>query len=229
MFVLYLLRWPWEHIAHKSMEGVFSKKAEEQKNEEEAFENTDLISVRDSLSARSTKKSFDADMHERFRTKTKRTAKNAKLSSQKFAFEKKNGYIYCIDNPNLVFGVLDNENGINEVFLMKKVDDNVNQRWIYKPDGTFVSKSRSNMVLTVKLPLIENVDIDLNLIEEEKENTLTGSQLYKKSINNEAAIILQPLIDSDYGNAHQKWHIDETIGFIYAFSAQEEKNIGNLS
>ena len=32
-------------------------------------------------------------MHERFRTKTKRTAKNAKLSSQKFAFEKKNGYI----------------------------------------------------------------------------------------------------------------------------------------
>ena len=70
------------------MEGIFTKKIEEKKSEEETLDliNNDLISVRDSLSARSARKSFDADMHERFRTKTKRTAKNAKLSSQKFAF-----------------------------------------------------------------------------------------------------------------------------------------------
>jgi hypothetical protein len=108
---------------------------------------------------------------------------------------------------------------------MKKVDDNVNQRWIYK-DSRFISKARTNLALTVKLPQIESVDIDLNTLEEEKENLLTGNQLYKKSINNEASIILQPLIDSDYGNAHQRWFMDEDIGFIYAFATQEEKNIG---
>ena len=206
------------------MEGIFNKKLDDKKNDDDETDYNELISVRDSLSAR---KSLDADMHERFRTKSKRTTKNAKLSSQKFAYERQKGFIYCIDNPNLVFGVLESESSISEVFLMKKVDDNINQRWIYKLDGTFVSKSRPNMVLTVKLPLLENVDIDLNSIEDEKDNSLlTGSQLYKKSIHNEASIILQPLIDADYGNAHQKWHIDEAIGFIYAFATQEEKNIG---
>jgi hypothetical protein len=102
------------------MEGIFSKKSEDknQNNGDEENDNkSDLISVRDSLSAR---KSFDNDMHERFRTKSKRTAKNAKLSSQKFAYDKKYGFIYSIDNPNLVFGVVDIDNNLNEVFSNEK-------------------------------------------------------------------------------------------------------------
>ena len=223
-------RWPWENIANKSMEGIFNKKPDDKTNsnnkndDDEENDNQDLISVRDSLSAR---KSFDNDMHERFRSKSKRTAKNAKLSSQKFAYDKRNGFIYSIDNPSLVFGVLDVTSKRNEVFLMKKLDDDINQRWIFK-DSMFMSKARPNMVLTVKLPKIENVDIDLNTLEEEKENLLTGNQAYQKSVHNEASLVLQTLVDADFGNAHQVWYMDEDIGFIYAFAAPDKMNIGTL-
>ena len=199
------------------MEGIFHKEAKENEDEE----NENELDLRDSLA---TNKSIDQELHERFKPKAKKSPKNIKLTSQKFGFDKKNGFIYCLDNPQMVFGVLDADTNLNEVFLVRKSDDSVNQRWHYKPNGIIISKARSNMVLTVKLASIEEADIELNL-KEEDDDKLINIKPPKKNLHAGASIILQPLIDTDFGNAHQRWFIDDSIGFIYAFATSEEKSI----
>lgn len=198
-------RWPWEVVVNKSMESVFEKKKEEN-------DDTDGLSKSQSI---------DQELSERFKPKPRRNIKNRKYSSQKFAYNKVQGFIYSIDNPNFVFGVNDIENTQSEVILMKKNEDNINQRWIYRSDGTFACKARSSFVLTVKIPPIENSDIDINLFE-------TDPKYMQKSIIKGSQITLQPFIDFENGNAHQKWMIDEEIGFIYAFATNTE-NIGLLN
>ncbi|RNA38972.1 Doublecortin domain-containing 5 [Brachionus plicatilis] len=187
------------------MEGVFEKKTEENEHQEENGNAEGL----------SKSQSFDQELGERFKPKPRRSIKNRKYSSQKFAYNKIQGFIYSIDNPNYVFGVHDVENTQSEVILMKKNEDNINQRWIYRPDGTFACKARSTLVLTVKIPPIENNDIDINLLE-------TDSNYMQKSIIKGSQITVQQLVDFENGNAHQKWMVDEEIGFIYAFATNTE-------
>lgn len=209
-------RWPWEKIVNKSMEGIFEKPPDENDSDEENEHENDERQNKEFMV--STSKSYDNDLLDKFKARPKRSPKNIKLSSQKFAYNKNNGFIYSIDNPNLVFGIIDAEANLIEVVLMKRNDDNVNQRWIYKQNGAIISKARSNMALSIKLPFIDMVDIDLYTIESEEKRHI-------KRILNEASIVLQPYIESEFGNANQRWLIDDSIGFIYAFSVENEMNI----
>ncbi len=146
-----------------------------------------------------------------------------KLSSQKFAYNKTHGYIYSVEKPNFVFGVMDGENGLNEVFLQKKSEENINQRWLLKPNGVFLLKGRNNMALTVKLPPIEMANIDLIADDDEEK-----ARKHYKPFYNETSIVIQPLVEVDNGNAHQRFYVDEHIGFIYAFATSDFLNIGEF-
>ena len=203
--------------ASKTNPAVINNSNGELDKDNEVNQSSSLINLRDSMISL---KSQDNDLRERFKPRPKKPLKNVKLASQKFAYSKSNGYIYSMDNPNLVFGVSDAENNLNELYLMRKNEDNLNQRWVFKSNGTITSKTRPNLVLTVKLPSLESADIDLTDKPEELEQKT-------KSILGESSIILQPYIDSENGNAHQKWSVDEKIGFIKAF-ATEKLNIGKL-
>lgn len=90
------------------MEGVFEKKNTESDNE-----NEDPKDLTDS-------KAYDEELYEKFKPKPRKSVKNLKLISQKFAFNKTQGFIYSTEFPNLVFGVSDVENNQSEVYLMKK-------------------------------------------------------------------------------------------------------------
>ncbi|CAF0796043.1 unnamed protein product [Brachionus calyciflorus] len=196
-------RWPWEVVINKSMEGVFEKKNDDPDADLENKQDGDV------------RNSIDQQLSDRFKPKPRKSVKNRKLSSQKFAYNKTNGFIYNIDNPNYVFGVQDVENNQSEVILMKRNEDNINQRWTYRPDGTIALKARSTLVLTVKLPPIETSDIDINLLD-------TDPYFMQKSIILGSQITVQQLIDFENGNSHQKWFIDEDIGFIYSFATSDE-------
>lgn len=153
------------------------------------------------------RESYDQSFRDKSKTRSKKSIKNAKLSSQKFAFN--NGFIYCLDNPNLVLGVHDSENNfLTEVFLLKRNEDNPNLRWILRSNNTIVLKAKPGLALSAKLPSLDCVDsADYELNENYKN----------KSIVNEAIITLQPTIETDYGSSYQKWFFDEDIGLLYAF------------
>ena len=157
-----------------------------------------------------------------------------KLNSQKFSFNKDTGYISSMDNPNLVFTVSEVDSNLNEVFLNKKNDDNINQRWQLRTNGFITSKSRPNMVLSIKLVSFESVNSQHPLNKDaaaadEADAKVADAKNSKnnknnKSIHVESSIVLQPIIDGETGNAHQRWKVDEHIGFIYAFAA-DARNI----
>ncbi len=195
-------RWPWD-TNQKADQNQASNENGEATKSNEADVNNNKSSIDESL----------------LKPNPKKHVKNVRLSMQKFAYNKTLGYIYNIDNPNLVFGIHDGENGLNEVFLMKKNDDNINQRWILKSNGNFLLKGRSNMALTVKLPPIESSNIKLNSDDNDEESNSL------ESIYSNASLVIQPLVDFENGNAHQIWFIDEEIGFIYAFATSEFSNI----
>lgn len=196
------------------MEGVFDHKNQ---SDDEGADNRETNEItKDSLTI---SKSYDQEINERFKPKARKSLKNLKLNSQKFAFNKTHGFIQCMDNPNLVFGLLEIENNQSEVVLMRKSEDNVNQRWIYKSNGVIFSRARPNLVLTARITALENAQIDINSIENQED-------FFKRSIIQNSQITVQPLIDFENGNVHQKWFIDENIGFIYAFATSDEKNIG---
>lgn len=127
-----------------------------------------------------------------------------------------------------------------EVFLARRNDDSINQRWVYRPDqGLIVSRARqassllSNaagatnnalLCLTVRLPPIDMSDFDPNQPVSE-----SGYQ-HSKSFYEQAVLTVQPFSDVENGCAHQKWDINminESVGFIYAFATTMENNIGN--
>ena len=102
---------------------------------------------------------------------------------------------------------------------MKKSVDNPLQRWVYTDSGSFVLKCRENLALTVKMPVLENVDISLT----RKDNLAFMSSA---PIVNESQLILQNVIETEHGNAHQKWFIEENVGFIFAFAPKYDKVYG---
>jgi hypothetical protein len=191
-------QWPWE-----SGELVKSKSLDEDKED-----NRPSVDLNDSLDARYSLKS------------PRKSPKNMKLSSQKFAYNKNTGFIYCIDQPSLVLAVGEVVNNTSEVFLQKKSDDNINQRWIYRSDdGLILSKARLNFALTIKMPpLIETAETTTTQL-----NGDAGDSLEEKtapSILTNSLITIQPLVDFEHGNAHQKWLLDE-FGFVYAFQTSQ--------
>ena len=248
------VRWPWENIVNKSFEGVFDSQNNNKKPERDSSSeskksggsgrsssrNSDTennksknnnvssssLNLRDSFtSAKSSSEANNTEqLRAKFKPRPKKPQKNIKLASQKFAYNKTSGYIYSMENPNLVFGVSDVENSVNEVFLMRKSEENINQRWIFKPNGAIVSKTRPNLALTVKLPALENIDVDLNERLDDLDPKAQEA-LRRETIMSQCSITLQQFIDVENGNAHQKWRMDESIGFIYAFAA-DSRNIG---
>lgn len=220
-------RWPWEIFDSRKSQDEHRKSSHGDDNDWSDTEGKNGDNLRDSLN---TTRSFDPELADKLKPRAKKGAKNVKFSGQKFAYNKQQGYIYCIDAPNLVFGVADGENGLNEVYLMRKSEDNINQRWLLKENGVFLLKGRANMALTVKLPAIESVETDLNADEEEDDDdqdVQVGSSRRKKkaSIYSNFSLVLQQLVDFENGNAHQRFFVDDVIGFIYAFAVSDPTNI----
>lgn len=209
-------RWPWEKFVNKSIENL----VDASHTEDQLTKSQQQDDVRESMdTTRSNDPGTNELLSERFKPRVKRKAKNVKLSSQKFAYNKANGYIYSVESPHLALTCVDLDNNLSEIVLMKKNDDNVNQKWTYKAEqGLIVAKARSQLCLTVRLPALENLSIDLT--DKQVLNKLNTNSIY-----NQATIVLQPIIDAVYGNAHQRWYIDEHIGFIYAFASSNEKNV----
>ncbi len=54
------------------------------------------------------------------RSSQKKPKNLRKLNLQKFTYNQSTGYIYCTDNPALVFGVETSEGNVNEVILMRR-------------------------------------------------------------------------------------------------------------
>ena len=52
---------------------------------------------------------------------------------QKFRWEASGGFISCIDDPNLVFGVKEIEGKVVEVILKRRNPDDIFQRWVLLP------------------------------------------------------------------------------------------------
>lgn len=131
------------------------------------------------------------------------------------------GFIYSVECPHLVLGVTDTDNSLIEVILMKKNVENSLQRWVYTDTGSFVLKCRQNLALTVKIPPFENVDLSLT----RKDNM---DFLSSAPIVNESPLILQSLIETENGNANQKWFVEENVGLIFAFAPKYDKSYGKL-
>ena len=79
------------------------------------------------------------------------------------------------------------------------------------------------MVLSVKHPSINDFDLEIFVKEIDKNLILNQEKL---CLYNESSINIQQLIETNKGNAHQLWRIDETIGFIYSFACDDYENIG---
>jgi hypothetical protein len=202
-------RWPWEQ---PKAEKIVKKTSDSEDEEDGGGSGNDP-----------NNKSLDSELALRLKPRGKRNVKNLKLSSQKFAYNKTHGYIYSVDKPNLVFGVMEGENGLNEVFLQKKSEENINQRWLLRPSGVFLLKGRNNMALTVKLPPIEVANIDLIADDDEEK-----ARKHNRPFYNETSIVIQPLVEVEHGNAHQRFFVDENTGFIYAFAVSDMLNIGEF-
>ena len=219
------------------MEGIFvdNKKAasesenendmdqqNEQKSTDNNCNNNNAASdeLRDSLMFSS--RSYDQELRQKFKPRPKKQPKNIKLNSQKFGINKTSGQIFSLTNQNLVLAISDTDNNSNEVFLTKKNEENIYQKWIFKQNGIIFSKAKPNMVLSVKLPSLSNFNIDLNQKDDEKFNLLINDN---KSIYHETPLVILPFVETDYGNANQRWRIDEYIGFIYAFNTSEQRNV----
>lgn len=52
---------------------------------------------------------------------------------QKFRWDPSGGYISCIDDVNLVFGVKEIESKVVDVVLKRRNPDDIFQRWIFLP------------------------------------------------------------------------------------------------
>ena len=148
---------------------------------------------------------------------------NIKLTSQQFKLDK-NGFIYSVENPSVVLGIVDIDSNLIEVFLLKKSEENPYQRWMYRPDGSIVLKCRQHLALTVKITPLENLKSELS---KSKENLSFLSEL-NGSLINESQIILQPLIETECGSANQKWFIEATVGLIFAFAPTYDKTFGKF-
>lgn len=157
----------------------------------------------------------------------------AKLSSQRFVYN--NGFISLVDVPGLVLTVppdVDASATVCEVFLARKNEDSVHQRWVYRADdGLIVSRlpSRSLMCLSLRLPAIESTGFDVATPSQQSQQQPDSQDQHSSScFYDQAPVIVQLLVDYQNGNAQQRWSIDQITGFIYAFAASNTENIGKI-
>ncbi|KAK3103714.1 hypothetical protein FSP39_021266 [Pinctada imbricata] len=140
----------------------------------------------------------DREMYEKY--KPQPVPKISRDSLQRFVYE--DGYIACRANRTLVLGVLEQEGRVNQVMLVKRRPDDINQRWVMKENGEIRSKHGSQSVLTIAMPANEPFAED----EEGRPLTFSG-----------CAVTLQARKTNTYGKAHQKWRYDAETGYIHAF------------
>ncbi len=178
-------------------------------------EDEDVIQMFDSLS--NSEKSTNQGSLKKF--------ESPKLSNQRFAFDKQQGFIYKVESPDLVLGVHDTNANQIEVILMKRNENNPFQRWVYSKSGSILLKSQQNLALTVKLPSLENVDVN-SMYHRNKENLAYLNNQNSDSIINNSQLILQNVISTEYGNVNQKWYIEDNVKSIFAFAPTYDRNYG---
>jgi hypothetical protein len=61
--------------------------------------------------------------------------KSVAVSMQKFRWESSGGFISCVDDLNLVFGVKEIESKVVEVILKRRNPDDIFQRWVLLPSN----------------------------------------------------------------------------------------------
>ena len=95
---------------------------------------------------------------------------------------------------------------------MKKNEENPNQRWTYvRSSNQIILKVRPSLALSVKVPQLDCVEsLDLS----SDSDLLANNPNLNKTLLNEPPVILQPTIETDYGNAHQKWFIGNYLLYL---------------
>nr|XP_022337319.1 uncharacterized protein LOC111133328 isoform X2 [Crassostrea virginica] len=166
------LKWPWERLINVSQD--------DGADDPDAYKFT------------------DKEMYDKY--KPQPIPRISRDTLQRFVYE--DGYIACSANRALVLGVLEQEGRVNQVLLVKRRPDDINQRWVIRENGEIRSKHSSQMVLTVAMPANEPFSED----EEGRPLTFSG-----------CAVTLQARKLNMYGKAHQKWRYDAETGYIHAF------------
>ncbi len=139
------------------------------------------------------------------------------LLLQTYAYDEQKGYIYCMENPSLVFGVENTEAKVNPVVLQLKNENSIFQKWHFDKKNNIVLKTRPHLVLTVQLPpadwITRNAISDLQSDKEE--------YIFLRNIFSGAQITLQNAVTTETGSSNQKWNIDKDFGFIYGLQADD--------
>ncbi|ESO97509.1 hypothetical protein LOTGIDRAFT_152600 [Lottia gigantea] len=163
------LKWPWERLV----------------NVTESYDYEDP----------EAKKYTDKEMYEKY--KPKPSPRHPRDILQTFSYE--DGYIASTTNRNLVLGVNELEGHVSEVLLVKRMPDDINQKWIMTQHGEIRSKLNQQLVLTVSMPNLENT-------KDEHPMTFVG-----------CPVTLQTRRTNQFGKAHQRWYYDAESGLIRAF------------
>ncbi|XP_050408824.1 doublecortin domain-containing protein 1 [Patella vulgata] len=166
------LKWPWERLVNVS--GSFD------------YEDPEA------------KKYTDKELYEKFKPKSSPRLSRDVL--QTFSYE--DGYIASTANRNLVLAVIEEECRMNDVLLVKRMPDDINQKWVMTQHGEIRSKCYQNLVLTVSMPSLENTESGHLM-------TFVG-----------CPVILQTRRTNQFGKAHQRWHYDAESGLIQAFHTE---------
>ncbi|KAI8489574.1 hypothetical protein Bbelb_327410 [Branchiostoma belcheri] len=132
--------------------------------------------------------------------KSRSPRRSSPLSAQRFLVQ--DGWVEMADCPGLVLGVAEQDvTGTSvSVVLVRKRDDDINQRWTLNKDGSINIKSNYGLVLGVALP-------PLPAGEDTPPPGYVG-----------VPISLQPRRVAALGAANQRWLWDPVTGFIKAFA-----------
>ncbi|CAH1258969.1 DCDC1 [Branchiostoma lanceolatum] len=142
----------------------------------------------------------DMALYSKFRPKSRSPRRSSPLSAQRFLVQ--DGWVEMADAPGLVLGVAEQDvtGTAVSVVLVRKRDDDINQRWTINKDGSINIKSNYSLVLGVALP-------PLPPGEDSPPPGYAG-----------VPISLQPRRVAALGAANQRWLWDPVTGFIKAFA-----------
>ncbi|XP_019624711.1 PREDICTED: uncharacterized protein LOC109470271 [Branchiostoma belcheri] len=142
----------------------------------------------------------DMALYSKFRPKSRSPRRSSPLSAQRFLVQ--DGWVEMADCPGLVLGVAEQDvTGTSvSVVLVRKRDDDINQRWTLNKDGSINIKSNYGLVLGVALPPQPPG-------EDSPPPGYVG-----------VPISLQPRRVAALGAANQRWLWDPVTGFIKAFA-----------
>lgn len=131
----------------------------------------------------------------------KRKMNSVQMELQRFLFD--DGFIAMDADRSLVMTFSQEGGGQNmSVMLAKRNQDDVCQRWIIKDNGLIQTKQNPNLVLTATTKSHGDATADGNMA------TYVG-----------CTVTVQRKKTVQFGRANQRWHHDQSTGFIYAFTA----------